>query len=146
MRICSEEGRSNVRGNVGTIFGSGQKNKTIFHESFHFMGLTDRYDDYTECGAPCFYLSDKTPPHPGFENDIMGRGFELDKIHYKNWIKHAKMRSNSGQYIPKDNSPFTIPIFKTEPYFESSVKKIDTTDGKLQDKNGNWYRRIDYGK
>lgn len=77
----------------------------------------------------------------------MGRGLLLDRIHYQNWIKHANMRLSSGQYIPKDNNPFAIPIFKKEPYIESSGdKKIDTNAGKLQDKNGNWYRRIDYGK
>lgn len=42
----------------------------------------------------------------------MGRGLLLDRAHYQNWIKHANMRLSSGQYIPKDNNPFVIPIFK----------------------------------
>lgn len=142
LDFSTEDGISYIQGNIGTIYGKGENNRTIFHESFHFMGLTDRYDDYRECKM-CF-MSDKTPPHPRFENDIMGRGFLLDKIHYENWTKHAKQRASVGKFLYDPKNPFSP--FKNESYFETS-KSIDTNSkGQLQDKEGNWYKRIDYSK
>lgn len=133
---------SYVIGNKGTIYNSGNSSRTIFHESFHFMGLTDRYDDYRECKM-CFVI-DRTPPHSGFESDIMGRGFLLNKIHYENWAKHAKQRASSGKYFYDSKNPFSP--FKNESYFETSKSIDKNSKGLLEDTEGNWYKRIDYSK
>ncbi|MGV0755916.1 RHS repeat domain-containing protein [Empedobacter brevis] len=102
------EGNENisfVRGNVGTIYGSGKKDNTIFHESFHLLGLSDRYDDFRECNG-CGMLSGTTETHKGFNNDIMGNSSvtNLNKFHFKQWMEHAKFRAKGstgkGAYFP----------------------------------------------
>jgi RHS repeat-associated protein len=135
LSFSAEDKRSFVSGNTGAIYNSGESNRTIFHESFHFMGLSDRYDDFTaDKWRP---VKDQTTvPHKDFGNDIMGsNSFILSNIHYQNWIKHAKLRANLGPI--KAGPFFQIP----ESYIES--KKVDTNSkGQLQDKKGNWYRPI----
>jgi len=142
LNFSAEDDTSFVQGNTGRIFNSGESNRTIFHESFHFMGLSDRYDDFRKCNG-CF--NQNTRPNVGFEDDIMGSdSFKLSKIHYENWVKHAQQRAKS-YYGPIKGSPFNPMSNRSESYIES--KKVDTNSkGQLQDKKGNWYKRVDYGE
>lgn len=77
-------------GNTGTI-NSKSKNleKTVIHETLHFLGLSDRYDDFSKNHL---YRGSSTVPHRGFENDIMGGGTmeDFNNIHYENIFDFAR--------------------------------------------------------
>jgi RHS repeat-associated protein len=93
--ITNKDGRRiTLAGNTGTIYNSGKNNNTIFHESLHFMGLSDRYDDYRNA---TFVPTDMrtTRPHNGFETNVMGdsRHTTLNSFQYSMWLKHALTRS-----------------------------------------------------
>jgi hypothetical protein len=62
---------------------------TIFHESLHFTGLSDRYFGY---GSP-----EGKNAMEGFENDIMGSGDNIGYDHYQNYYN----RATSPQMIKK---------------------------------------------
>lgn len=95
-----------LAGNTGVIFGNGSDNNTIFHESLHLLGLSDRYDDYRgDKTRPQEYQT--TYPHENYENNVMGnsRSTTLNKFQYEMWMKHALSRSkfhnNSNRVIGK---------------------------------------------
>lgn len=91
---------SNVKrftGNVGEIGKQdaiGSSYTTTIHETLHFLGLSDRYEEDT---------SGETQPDKGFEKDIMGIEFEIqmNQIHYDNFGK-AFSGKETGVYILKE--------------------------------------------
>src|SRR5690606_9969458 len=91
-------GRKVFTGNEGVI-NSKSKNieKTIIHETFHFLGLSDRYNDYT--GNPTNIGGRDKPPHKGFENDLMGGGTMegFNNVHYENYYNLKNIRGASDK-------------------------------------------------
>jgi hypothetical protein len=83
-----------LAGKTGTIFDKGKDNNTVFHESLHLLGLSDRYEDYR---GNHNYLKEyqTTYPHKGYENNVMGNSSStnLNKDQYKAWMEHAVSRS-----------------------------------------------------
>jgi RHS repeat-associated protein len=95
-----------LTGNTGVIFGNGSDKNTIFHESLHLLGLSDRYDDYR--GDNTRLLEHQTTyPQENYEYNVMGnsRSTTLNKFQYEMWMKHALSRSkfhnNSNRVIGK---------------------------------------------
>jgi RHS repeat-associated protein len=91
--------KTSFTGNKGSIFKQDQSSaSTIFHESMHFLGLTDRYDEkMSEITENGFTKKVRTSePHKGFESDVMGtRGSgKISQIHYNNWGKAAVSNSS----------------------------------------------------
>jgi hypothetical protein len=96
LTFVSKEGRSHVNsrtvkkgnlvdeytGNTGEITNSGKRSQSILHETLHFMGLSDRYDEYQNpLTGPLGYFT----THKGFEKDIMGtpwNTYQVDSYHY----------------------------------------------------------------
>jgi RHS repeat-associated protein len=72
------------QGKYGQIFKDDwKKNSVIFHESFHLLGLADRYlYDYEGWGDAI----------KGFENDIMGTRGKMNLVysHYYDYYKYAQ--------------------------------------------------------
>jgi len=77
-------------GNRGKIYRQDQSKAKIFHESMHFLGLTDRYNDIPNTNPV------QSESHKGFENDVMGAGGsgKISQIHYNNWGKAAVSKGN----------------------------------------------------
>ncbi len=69
---------------------------TIFHESLHLLGLTDRYDEvgYKKDKDGDGLKDRKTKPHDGFIFDMMGA------FHYGKWQKFSNVhRKNYRNYL-----------------------------------------------
>src|SRR5690606_21358951 len=61
---------------------------TSLHETMHFLGLSDRYDQNT------------FQPHKGYEADMMGGGTKIHQNHWDNWGK-AILKVGSSEFILK---------------------------------------------
>lgn len=91
--------------------------KSIIHETFHLLGLSDRYTDT--------YLNGKrvSTIHEGFETDIMGGGQNKDVIatmkqthwnNYQNYIQtnpqvRQQLNQNPNQFYLKNRVDITGP-------------------------------------
>ncbi|MEJ8802068.1 LamG-like jellyroll fold domain-containing protein [Pontibacter sp. H249] len=87
------ESITSFSGNTGDIYGKSRtSNHTIFHESLHLLGLSDRY---FESGGEM----------EGFENDIMGKygSFNIGDTHYKAFKQRAE------QLLPNPTYDFLFP-------------------------------------
>ena len=70
-------------GKTGTITNRGTSNNTVLHETYHLLGLSDRYD---EINNNLTFRGTVFPAHKGFEKDVMNdsRNFTtLDNAHYR---------------------------------------------------------------
>jgi hypothetical protein len=87
-RFTGNEGIIGRQDAIGISFDA------TLHETLHFLGLSDRYEDVGEKTSE----SDE-----GFENDRMGSawGDELNQVHYDN-IGKAYSGKESGEYILKE--------------------------------------------
>ena len=86
-----------LAGKTGTIYGSGSNNNTVFHESMHLLGLSDRYEDNRN---KKWIPEDLrfAEPHEGYENNVMGNrnSTNLNDNQYKTWIQHAMSRAKTN--------------------------------------------------
>jgi len=88
---------SNVKrftGNSGEIAkGDESDHNATIHETLHFVGLSDRYDD----------IGTESLPDDGFKNDILGsyEGTELNQVHYDNYGETYSTKE-SGTYTLKE--------------------------------------------
>ncbi len=66
------------------------------HESLHFLGPSDRYDDFEGFNLN---LGPQKQPHAGFMNDIMGNAASstLQDVHFENILNFANEKSSSGK-------------------------------------------------
>src|SRR5690606_32991702 len=77
--------------NTGEINNkSGNIERTVTHETLHFLGLSDRYDKFDN------NLSTNKKVHSGFSNDIMGTGNDFNNVHYENILDYAKGLPNNS--------------------------------------------------
>jgi RHS repeat-associated protein len=101
--ISAVNGKSNTEtGNTGTIYDSGKDNSTIMHESMHFMGLSDRYDEREQL-VPGYVnkYTRSSEPHPGFRNNRMGDHTKpgLDNYQYLRYKLYGESMPNLQQAI-----------------------------------------------
>jgi len=103
---------SRQSGNVPIIGSYGELNNIKdnvvnagIHETLHFLGLSDRYDDFEGFNLN---LGPQKQPHSGFRNDIMGNAASLilQDVHFENILNFAnekgssdKSNSNGFQYF-----------------------------------------------
>lgn len=83
-----------LAGKTGTVFDSGKDNNSVFHESLHLLGLSDRYEDRR--GDHNYMIEDQiTIPHKEYEENVMGdSGYtNLNKAQYRAWMQHALTRA-----------------------------------------------------
>lgn len=98
LTFTSDKGRSHVNskieetsdgevityaGRTGVIKNRGTSSNTVLHETYHLLGLSDRYDEVENnlTGANAVF-----PAHKGFEKDVMNdshKNTTLDKAHYR---------------------------------------------------------------
>jgi len=82
--IRSSDGkRIELTGNTGEIYKEEWDNKyTVYHESMHFLGLSDRYSN--------------TGPHIYFGNDIMGHygSYNIGDSHFQNFLNYNRAMNN----------------------------------------------------
>jgi len=78
-------------GVIGRVRERGSNNYNLFHETFHFLGLSDRY--YQQAGLGPSDVK-------GYEGDIMGiqRGAipVINRSHYQSFIHRAQTSSMSA--------------------------------------------------
>ena len=67
--------------NTGTVYGSGNDNRTVLHETGHLLGLVDRYAEYYIGGK-----GDVTEIIPGWGGDLMAGGKTFSNKHYQSFI------------------------------------------------------------
>lgn len=95
----SQEGKKTkfLTGKTGTIYGNGQDNNTVFHETMHLLGLVDRYEDNRDKKFIPQELRG-TVPHKGYEKNVMGNSSytNLNQQQYKSWMQHAISRSKAN--------------------------------------------------
>lgn len=124
-KTTDETGNTTVRREAGTNGTIGQQDaigttyNRVLHETLHFLGLSDRYDDDA---------SGKSYPDAGFEDDMMGGSGlgnkRLNQVHYDN-IGKAFSGKESGTYLLDE--------------------KVDTkkTDGSLQGGSSDGQRGVE---
>ncbi|BDB55421.1 hypothetical protein GENT5_17260 [Flavobacterium ammoniigenes] len=98
LEISSEGKKTRfLAGKTGTIYDSGTNNNTVFHESMHLLGLSDRYDDNRNKKWIPEDLRFAVP-HEGYENNVMGNrnSTNLNVNQYKTWIQHAMSRAKTN--------------------------------------------------
>ncbi|MHA4811564.1 DUF6443 domain-containing protein [Flavitalea flava] len=89
---------------LGTIYGTGRtgtlylKSKDldydVFHETFHFLGLSDRYSEWINSDGKRVGKADE-----GFKDDVMGTDnvFRIGDTHYRDYKNYFNKKStNSG--------------------------------------------------
>ena len=86
-----------LAGKTGTVFDSGKDNNTVFHETLHLLGLSDRYQDDRDKKFIPEELRGTTP-HKGYEKNVMGDASytNLNKAQYRAWMQHALTRAKSS--------------------------------------------------
>ena len=86
----NEKGEYTTRtGRYGVIIGGDRKsNSTILHETGHFLGLSDRYEERGVNSSG----ERQTEAHEGFRNDFMGVKSSriIGQPHYDNWGRVSK--------------------------------------------------------
>lgn len=113
LRFRGEVGRSHIKarwlkGHEGEIERTGvgyrgniykdeveseyYENRTVLHETLHFLGLEDRYSDNPITGY--------SEANDGFDKDIMGtlNYKEISQVHYDNYRRYFS-KKNEGSYI-----------------------------------------------
>jgi hypothetical protein len=81
------KGNKFYTGKTGTINSKSYNlTRTVVHETLHFMGLSDRYDNFKNN----LYTGSET--HEGFYKDIMGGGDKISDVHYKNLLNYANTK------------------------------------------------------
>lgn len=75
-----------VLGHHGHIKESGSNDFTIFHETFHLLGLTDKYWEAIQSDGANHTWNDME----GYETDIMGGGHDISINHYKSFLYTIK--------------------------------------------------------
>jgi RHS repeat-associated protein len=82
-------------GRTGTLYlGDKDLEYTVFHETFHFLGLSDRYTDWTNANGQRRGAADQ-----GFNQDVMGRVnvLRIGDTHYRDYKNYFQNSStNSG--------------------------------------------------
>lgn len=89
---------------IGTIYGTGRTGTlylkdrdldyTVFHESLHFLGLSDRYSQWTNSDGKRVGAADN-----GFKDDVMGtiNVFRIGDTHYRDYKNYfKKSKTNTG--------------------------------------------------
>jgi hypothetical protein len=74
-------------GNTGVIKEQGKSSKTVLHETLHFLGLSDRYDEYNNNLTG---MLNQTVPQRGFQNDIMSNGTSFNPYYYELYKNFAE--------------------------------------------------------
>lgn len=87
------------------VQNSGRSNRTILHETLHFIGLSDRYDERLgpfNQGPKVWTNSRASEVHPGFEGDRMGtpNGTGFDAWYYLQYKLY-------GESLPASKAPLT---------------------------------------
>jgi RHS repeat-associated protein len=97
-------------GRTGIIKNSGTSNNSILHETYHLLGLSDRYD---EIDNNLTIHGTVYHAHKGFEKDVMGNSYKytnLDKAHYRYYEIFAATILSSKSVGDKFNSDKRIDV------------------------------------
>jgi RHS repeat-associated protein len=144
LTFTSEDGRSNVigktektsegelityAGRTGVIKNRGASSNTILHETYHLLGLSDRYDEVeNNLTGPNAVFSG----HKGFEKDVMNDSHmytTLDKAHYRYYEIFVATILSSKAVSDKFSSDKTIDVNKNgvlrTPYESTGFHHLD---------------------
>jgi RHS repeat-associated protein len=123
----SSENKSEVFGatatetnNVGVVQERGLSNSTVLHETLHFMGLSDRYDERQGDFDEVHWRHNRASKiHTGFEGDRMAtpKGTSMDAWHYLQYKIY-------GESMPKSSS--LIKAYPSKRFVDRDEKGLRT--------------------
>ena len=96
--------KKSLSGRTGEIIGAYRYNdNVIIHETFHFLGISDRYVNYVDKDDEIILSRSMR----GFEHDIMGvaSALNLHNTHTKNilrWAREMYPIKGEGQFVNKE--------------------------------------------